>query len=232
MKNFKYTVLLIGFFVSFQDTITSQISSIQDLELIEKKSNHRLLLAASTLAILGCYNHQKILSCYRIYPFSSLIFSYFTGTFLIDAYNQYKVTYKNLFLLRTINKIYFYIKSALFIEPETEKCFKLIEEYSHFSIQEIEQIMETTTVYSLKCLNCTPTTQVAYECPNLYKLADHAMNLQEIIVELKDDPEFYQELLPLKKNNMSDKEKTETKEKLLKKLGKKINQNIKFLIKK
>jgi hypothetical protein len=45
------------------------------------------------------------------------------------------------------------------------------------------------------------------------------------LTTLKNDPDFYKELIALEKN------KSINKEKIFKKIGKKINQNIKFLIK-
>ena len=134
MKKFKYSVLIIGLIACFKNFSNNQINTIHDLEIIEKKSNYRITLALSLLAIIVYYNHQKILLHFQAHPCSSLILSYFIGTFAIDTYIEYKTMHKNLYLLKIIDKIYNYLKSALLIEPNTEKCLKYIEKYSSFSI--------------------------------------------------------------------------------------------------
>jgi hypothetical protein len=161
------------------------------------------------------------MSFYKNYPLSSFVFSCLASNLLINIYKKYNLMNKNLFLLKTVNKIYVYLKYALLIEPNQEECFMLIEQYSSFSINEIQKITESTLLSSLTCLNCSSISHIEYECPNIHHLMTNKLDL----TTLKNDPDFYKELIALEKN------KSINKEKIFKKIGKKINQNIKFLIK-
>jgi len=225
MKRFKYTILILGLIVYFKDIIYTQTNSIECLESIEKKSNYRLTLALSLLGIIGFYNHQKIISGYKNYPFSSLILSYLAGTIFIDTYTKYKIIHKNLFLLKIINQIYLYLQSALLIEPDEKKCFQLIEQYSSFSIDEIEKITHAVTTNSINCINCTPTSEIVFECPNIHQLSYCHINVDEIINKLENDSDVYKELMSFKKHTLLDKNK------FFEKIGKKIDNKINFLIK-
>jgi hypothetical protein len=228
MKKFKYIALFIGFVICSDNIFVNQIVSLNELKTIEKKSNYRLLLSFFVVSLISYCNHEKIFSWYQLYPCSSLIVSYAAGTFLFDTYEQYKIITQNLSLLKTIDKIYKYLKSALLIEPDTNKCFTLIEQYSSFSIDQIEKITKAITLHSVKCLNCSSMAQISYECPNIHEIICSNRELFEIITEFENDTEIYKELIKFKKDV---KDVSIDKEKILKQIGEKIKKNISFLIK-
>ncbi len=221
MKFLKYTLFLIGLVIHSQSVSFDQINDCLHFENIEKISNYRLTIVCSLLVMIGYYSDQKIMSFYKNYPLSSLVLSCLTSKLLMSIYTKYNLMNKNLFLLKTVNQIYIYLKYALLIEPNEEKCFMLIEQYSSFSINEIEEITKSSISSSLKCLNCSSISNVKYECPKI----DHIICDKLDLAYFKSDPEIYKELVSFEKN------KSMNKEEIFEKIGKKINQKIDFLIK-
>lgn len=223
MKNFKYTAILMILILSFDSLTNNSIHKLEEIKSIKKNACYRSLTSMLILLGLGAYNQKKIIFYFKNYPTFSILTSSLTLKLLLDISSQFQKINAELLLLELISKIYLQIESALLVEPNKEKCFELIHKHSGFSIEEIKEKTDEIINYKITCIDCDSISNINYQYITIDEISKDTINIEEIMLEWKNDPEIYHELLQVKKNKTADKEK------FFEKIGKEIKKEMSLL---
>lgn len=238
MKKLKYiitSILILN--LSNNHTHTESIT-LTDFESIKKKSFYRVILLSSLLGAINYIHKNKLRETIKDYPITSCLLCYMIGNYLIDSYYEYKKINLILNILQSSERINGYLLCAMMLKKDTRLSknninvtgnhviSEKIHKYSGFYINEIQEITAEFNKKALTYLNKFDALHFDFQFADLEKiLSKDNFTLHEIIHLFQKDPELYEELLALEKNEDTDIEK------ILEKIGLRIKDEIQLLLK-
>jgi hypothetical protein len=238
MKKLKYIITSILILNLFNHHAHTEFITFTDFESIKTKSFNRVILLPSLLAATSYMHKNKLEETIKNYPVTSCLLCYMIGNYLVDSYYEYKKINLILNILQSSEKINGYLLCAMMLKKDTrlsknnlnimanQVISEKIHKYSGFYINEIQEITAQFNKRALTYLNKFDALHFDFQFADLEKiLSKDNFTLHEIIHLFQKDPELYEELLTLEKNENADIER------MLEKIGLRIKDEIQLLLK-